>query len=100
MENNKQGFIARYVKFIVVLAVIAGSSSGIFGKVIEAPSMAIGFWRLTMGLPFFAIPVLVKHRDTLKAVSKRDYLLTFVAGVFLFGHFFPVKTLITARPVM
>ena len=88
MENNKQGFIARYVKFIVVLAVIAGSSSGIFGKVIEAPSMAIGFWRLTMGLPFFAIPVLVKHRDTLKAVSKRDYLLTFVAGAFLFGHFF------------
>ena len=88
MENNKQGFIARYVKFIVVLAVIAGSSSGIFGKVIEAPSMAIGFWRLTMGLPFFAIPVLVKHRDTLKAVSERDYLLTFVAGAFLFGHFF------------
>ena len=88
MENNKQGFIARYVKFIVVLAVIAGSSSGIFGKVIEAPSMAIGFWRLTMGLPFFAIPVLVKHRDTLKAVSKKDYLLTFVAGAFLFGHFF------------
>lgn len=88
MENNKQGFIARYVKIIVVLAVIAGSSSGIFGNVIEAPSMAIGFWRLTMGLPFFAVPVLLKHRDTLKAVSKRDYLLTFVAGAFLFGHFF------------
>ena len=50
--------------------------------------MAIGFWRLTMGLPFFAVPVLLRQRDTLKAVSKRDYIWTFVAGAFLFGHFF------------
>ncbi|MGC2871766.1 DMT family transporter [Ihubacter sp. rT4E-8] len=88
MENKNKGFIARYVKIIVVLAVVAGSSSGIFGSVIQAPSMAIGFWRLTMGLPFFAVPVLLRQRDTLKAVSKRDYIWTFVAGTFLFGHFF------------
>lgn len=88
MEKEKSGFIARYVKIIVVLAVVAGSSSGIFGNVIEAPSMAIGFWRLTMGLPFFAIPVLLKQRDVLKSISKRDYILTFIAGAFLFGHFF------------
>ena len=83
----KSGF-AKYVKIIVVLAVVAGSSSGIFGKAIDAPSMAIGFWRLTMGLPFFAIPVLTKHRDTLKAISKRDLLITFLSGAFLFLHFF------------
>jgi len=88
MENKNKGFIARYVKIIVVLAVVAGSSSGIFGSVIQAPSMAIGFWRLTIGLPFFAVPVLLRQRDTLKAVSKRDYIWTFVAGAFLFGHFF------------
>lgn len=88
METQKKGFIEKYVKIIVVLAVVAGSSSGIFGNLIDAPSMAIGFWRLTMGLPFFAIPVLVKKRDTLKAISKKDYLLTFAAGAFLFAHFF------------
>ena len=88
MKENRQGFIARYVKIIVVLAVVAGSSSGIFGSVIEAPSLAIGFWRLTLGVPFFAVPVLLKQRYTLKAVSKKEYLLTFVAGAFLFGHFF------------
>ena len=33
MEQEKKGFIARYVKIIVVLAVVAGSSSGIFGNV-------------------------------------------------------------------
>ena len=88
MEKQKKGFIEKYVKIIVVLAVVAGSSSGIFGSVIEAPSMAIGFWRLTMGLPFFAIPVLTKKRDTLKAISKKDLVWTFGAGAFLFAHFF------------
>lgn len=88
MVNEKAGFFARNVKIIVVLAVMAGSTSGIFGSVIEAPSMAIGFWRLTIGLPFFAIPVLLKKRDTFKAISKKDYIWTFIAGAFLFGHFF------------
>lgn len=88
MEYEKKSFLARYVKLIVVLAVVAGSSSGIFGNLIDAPSMAIGFWRLTLGLPFFAIPVLLKQRDVLKQISKKDYLWTFVAGAFLFGHFF------------
>ncbi|MBR4020277.1 MAG: DMT family transporter, partial [Firmicutes bacterium] len=88
METQKKSFIEKYVKIIVVLAVVAGSSSGIFGSLIEAPSMAIGFWRLTMGLPFFAIPVLAKKRDTLKAISRKDLLWTFGAGACLFAHFF------------
>ncbi len=88
METEKKGFVARYVKVIVVLAVVAGSSSGIFGSVIEAPSMAIGFWRLTMGVPFFAVPVLCKQRHVLKEIRGKDYIWTFIAGVFLFSHFF------------
>lgn len=88
MEKQKKSFIEKYVKIIVVLAVVAGSSSGIFGNLIDAPSMAIGFWRLTMGLPFFAIPVLAKKRDNLKQISKKDYVWTFAAGAFLFAHFF------------
>lgn len=88
MEKEKKGVLARYVKIIVVLAVMAGSSSGIFGSVIEAPSLAIGFWRLTIGVPFFAVPVLLKQRDVLKQISVKGYIWTFVAGAFLFGHFF------------
>lgn len=88
MENKKQGFLARYVKIIVVFAVVAGSSSGIFGSVIEAPSMAIGFWRLSLGMPVFAIPVLLKQREVLKKISIKNYIWTFVAGTFLFLHFF------------
>ena len=88
MHKEKKSFLERYVKIIVVLAVMAGSSSGIFGSVIEAPSMAIGFWRLTLGLPFFAVPVLLRNRESLKRISKKDYIWTFAAGAFLFGHFF------------
>lgn len=87
-KNIRQGFIARNVKIIVVLAVIAGASSGIFGSAIKAPSMAIGFWRLTLGLPFFAVPVLLRQRDKLSKVSKKNLVLTFLAGAFLFAHFF------------
>lgn len=82
------GFIGKYVKIIVLLAVIAGSSSGIFGRAIEAPSMAIGFWRLTLGLPFFAIPVLIKKRHELKAISGKEAAGALLAGAFLFAHFF------------
>lgn len=88
MHKEKKSFLERYVKIIVVFAVMAGSSSGIFGSVIEAPSMAIGFWRLTLGLPFFAVPVLLRNRESLKQISKKDYMWTFAAGAFLFGHFF------------
>ena len=88
LDSGRPGFLEKYVKIIVVLAVIAGSSSGIFGRAIEAPSMAIGFWRLTLGLPFFAIPVLIKERKELVSVSKKNHLSTFLAGAFLFGHFF------------
>lgn len=84
----KENFFEKNVKIIVVLAVIAGSTSGIFGSVIQAPSMTIGFWRLAIGLPFFAVPVLTKQRAELKNISKKDYIWTFIAGAFLFGHFF------------
>jgi drug/metabolite transporter (DMT)-like permease len=85
---EKKSFLEKYVKIIVVLAVVAGSSSGIFGAAISAPSMAIGFWRLTMGLPFFAVPVLLNRRDELKALNKKQVIWAFVAGAFLFAHFF------------
>ena len=85
---ERKSFLERYVKIIVVLAVVAGSSSGIFGAAIQAPSMAFGFWRLTMGLPFFAVPVLLNRREELKALSRKELIWSFVAGAFLFGHFF------------
>jgi drug/metabolite transporter (DMT)-like permease len=77
----------RYVKYIVVLAVISGSTSGILGRLITADSMAIGFYRLTLALPFFLIPVLLRKRAVLKAVPTRDLVWSAISGIFLFWHF-------------
>ncbi|XVG96187.1 DMT family transporter [Eubacteriales bacterium KG127] len=88
-QNTLQStsFFERYVKIIVVLAVVAGSASGIFGSVIEAPPMAIGFWRLTMGLPFFAIPFARKGIAEVAGIPKKNLTYTAAAGIFLFLHF-------------
>lgn len=92
MENNetKVGFIARYAKIATVIAVVFGSSSGILGSLTAAPSMAIGFWRLTVALPFFLVPALLnsQKREQLKSIEKKDLVWCFIAGAFLFGHFF------------
>lgn len=88
MSKEKKSFIEKYVKIIVVFAVIAGSSSGIFGSAIQAPSMAIGFWRLTLGMPFFAIPALMNNREEMKTISKKSYMWAFISGFFLFAHFY------------
>ena len=83
-------FIAKYAKVATIFAVVFGAMSGILGKLIMAPSMAIGFWRLTMTLPFFAIPILSKKTDRglLKSVDKKDLVWCFISGAFMFGHFY------------
>ncbi len=87
----------KYVKFnifqknariVAILAVAMGATSGVLGKMITASSMAIGFYRLTFTLPFFAIPILLRHREDLKALNFRDFIGCALAGFFLFAHFF------------
>lgn len=84
------GLIARHAKIATVFAVLFGSSSGILGNLITAPSLAIGFWRLTIALPFFIIPALAnaEKREKLRRISRKDYFFCFVSGAFLFGHYF------------
>lgn len=85
---QKQSFFDKHVKKIVIFAVICGATSGIFGALITAPALMIGFFRLSVAVPVFGIPVLLNSRDTLKAMSKKDWLYSILAGIFLFGHFF------------
>ena len=88
--GEKNNFIARHARAATVAAVVFGSTSGILGNLITAPSIAIGFWRLTIALPFFIIPTLAKpqQRASLRAISKKDLFLCFLSGAFLFGHYF------------
>ncbi len=88
--RKEKGFIARHARIATVVAVLCGATSGSLSAMTAAPSVAIGFWRLTLALPFFAIPILKSkvQREKLKAVSRRDLALSLLSGVFLFGHFF------------
>lgn len=82
-------FLSKNAKILVILATILGALSGPLGRAITAPSLAIGFWRQTLAIPFFAIPVLFnKEKRTQLLNLKGDSLKwTVVAGVFLFLHF-------------
>lgn len=83
-------FLSKYAKILVVLATILGALSGPLGKAISAPSLAIGFWRLTMGLPFFIISVFSSkyRRGELKNIDKKSLAGAMTAGFFLFVHFY------------
>lgn len=85
---KKLNVFERNAKKIVPLAVVAGAMSPIFTKMIEAPAVAIGFYRLTFALPFFIVMVLGWHREELTRISKKELLGCALGGVFLAGHFF------------
>ncbi len=87
MEKKQLNIFERNAKFIVIFAVVAGATSGIFGKLTEAPSMVIGFYRLLFALPFFLVPILLKHRGEFKNIGRREWVLSIVSGIALFLHY-------------
>lgn len=71
----------------LVIGVLSVSTSAIFVKVTTAPAPVIAFYRLFFStvliFPFFFI----KHRSELKVLSKRDWMYSIIAGIFLAFHF-------------
>lgn len=88
--GEKKSFIDKYAKILVIIAVLCGATSGNFGVLITASPTVIGFWRLTIAVPFFAIPILANadKRKQLAQVSKKELLLSFISGAFLFMHYY------------
>lgn len=83
---------ARNAKKIVVMATVAASFSGIFVRLINAGTIAIGFYRLTFAVPFFAVAVLAKHREELKKLSVKQAVGCMLGGLFLAGHYISLFT--------
>ena len=83
-------FITKHAKIAVIIAVICGACSGSFSALTAIPAIGIGFWRLTLVLPFFLIPVLTspEKKKLLKEVSRTDLLWCGLSGLFLFIHYF------------
>ena len=75
MEKN--GFLEKYAKILVIIAVFCGGASGPIAAIISSPALMIGFGRLTIALPFFAVPVLMKpeKRQMLRELDKETIYL-------------------------
>lgn len=78
----------RNAKYIVILTVLASSTSGIFAKLVSVNSLTLGFYRHLFALPMFIIPVMLYQRENLKKLTKKQVGWSLLAGFFLFLHFF------------
>ena len=100
--GEKKSFIDKYAKILVIVAVLCGATSGNFGVLITASPTVIGFWRLTIALPFFAIPIFsnADKRNQLAQVSKKELLLSFISGAFLFLHYFILESFLSISDIV
>ncbi|TGB01838.1 DMT family transporter [Halobacillus salinus] len=73
---------------ILIIPVLAISTSAIFVKAAgDAPASMIAFYRLLLAVLIMLPYVVWKHLDELKQVTKKDWVLAMVSGVFLAFHF-------------
>src|SRR5699024_3280892 len=72
----------------IVIAVLSVSSSAVLVKLAAGvPARIIANYRLLLAVLIMTLYVLLKYRNELKAIKKKDWLLTTLAGVFLAFHF-------------
>lgn len=72
----------------VVIGVISLSTSAIFVKLASgAPAAIIAYYRLLFAALMMLPVILIKHRHEFKLISKKDWLFTILAGIFLAVHF-------------
>lgn len=71
----------------VAIGVVAVSTSAILVKVSSAPSGVIAFYRLFFSVLLMLPVFLYKYVSELRFITKRDWVFTGIAGVFLAFHF-------------
>ena len=72
---------------LVTIAVCAVATSGPLMAATAAPALAIAFWRNALGGAVMVPAALLTAREELRALSRREWRLALVAGVFLALHF-------------
>ncbi|CAG9620896.1 DMT family transporter [Sutcliffiella rhizosphaerae] len=71
----------------LTIGVITVSMSAIFVKLADAPAGVIAFYRMLFSVLLLLPIFLYKYVGELKGISKRDWLFSALAGVFLAFHF-------------
>lgn len=74
---------------VLALAVLAASSSSIFIRFaqLEATSLVISAYRLSIATLLLSPLLLIRHRDEVRSLARVDSRLSVLAGVFLALHF-------------
>ncbi|AIE61139.1 DMT family transporter [Bacillus methanolicus] len=71
----------------LAIGVIAVSTSAILVKVAASPSSVIAFYRLLFSVLFMMPLFLLKYIGEIRHITRRDWLYSIVAGLFLAFHF-------------
>lgn len=71
----------------LAIGVLAVSASAIFVKLTTAPSGVIAFYRMFFTVLLMTPLFLLKYSSELRLITKRDWLYSGIAGIFLAFHF-------------
>ncbi|WP_223701561.1 DMT family transporter [Sutcliffiella deserti] len=71
----------------LAIGVLTVSTSAIFVKLADAPAGVIAFYRLFFSVVLILPIFLYKYVGELKSITKRDWIFSAIAGVFLAFHF-------------
>ncbi|WP_339195518.1 DMT family transporter [Solibacillus sp. FSL R5-0449] len=71
----------------IIIGVISVSLSAIFVKLASADSGVIAFYRMLFSILIMLPWFLMKYSNEIKVLSKRDWIFSSIAGVFLSFHF-------------
>lgn len=74
-------------KYIVLIGVLFTSLSSIFIRMSDAPSLVISAYRMLFTVLMLLYPVVTKEIYSLKNMTKNDFILCIISGVFLALHF-------------
>lgn len=90
--NHKGACPLRFPPFnpyiAVIIGVIAISTSAILVKLASAaPAGIIAFYRLFFAVVIMTPYIFIKYKEELKTISKKNWLLAAISGVFLALHF-------------
>lgn len=74
-------------KYIVLAGTFFTSLSSIIIRFSEAPALVISAYRMLFTSLMLLIPVVINNRSEFKKITKKEYMLCTVSGVFLAFHF-------------
>ncbi len=85
MKSMDQPPVSPYIP--IIIGVIAVSLSAIFVKLADADAGVIAFYRMLFSVLIMAPIFLWKYTIELKRLTKRDWIFSLIAGIFLAFHF-------------